>query len=668
MRRDSTPALALASVIFSLAIACNGSGGKTTASVPDLTLPDADGDTIMDHHEGVAPLEGEPVDWYDFDEDSTPNFEDLDSDGDGIDDAVEAGDKDPITFPFDSDNDGMGDFVDLDADNNCIDDGTEGQEDFDLDSIPDFADTDDDGDTILDSIEIGLDCDLVDSDGDDIPDYHDPDSDDDGIADVFEAGTSAFDPEPIDHDGDGVPDYLDDDSDADGLSDAEERGDNEIFEPPRDTDSDGTADFADSDSDNDGLSDARELEQDTNPLSDDSDGDGFTDGAEVSVGTDPLNPASVIEGIYVEVPARTDVEELFEFQLAVEQGDVAFLIDTTCSMSGLVNAITGEFAQIVTDITATIPDAQYGVVTFDDYNYGGLGSGSDRPFILHQQITDDTPRVQTVLNSIGLHNGNDLPESSTEALYQALTGAGYDQNCNGVYDASTDVRPFIASPSDPFGGLGGEQYDPSTSGGGTLGGMGFRDYALPILIYATDAEMRTPLTYSGTPGGCPGDASGVSVATAATDIGAYLIGVHVNTYAAEAQMLDLAAATGSYADGDGDGIADDPLVTHWQGASSAFRNTIVGAVDDLIGSVLFDEVTLEIEGDEQGFVIDIEPDVYVPSGAIEGEILEFTLTFRGTDAPSAEDQLYALTLNVIGDGTVLLDTLDVYVLVPGTSL
>ena len=36
-------------------------------------------------------------------------------------------------------------------------------------------------------------------------------------------------------------------------------------------------------------------------------------------------------------------------------------------------------------------------------------------------------------------------------------------------------------------------------------------------------------------------------------------------------------------------------------------------------------------------------------------------------AATTEDQLYRLTLNVIGDGSILLDTLDIIVLVPGSS-
>ena len=43
------------------------------------------------------------------------------------------------------------------------------------------------------------------------------------------------------------------------------------------------------------------------------------------------------------------------------------------------------------------------------------------------------------------------------------------------------------------------------------------------------------------------------------------------------------------------------------------------------------------------------------------------MSFRGTMPATTEDQLFKLTLNVLGDGTVLLDTYDIYVRVPGRS-
>jgi hypothetical protein len=346
-------------------------------------------------------------------------------------------------------------------------------------------------------------------------------------------------------------------------------------------------------------------------------------------------------------------------------GDVAFLLDTTCSMSRTLDAMKTEFSAIVSSISAALPDAEYAVATFDDYNYSGMGTGQDRPFILSQQVTSNTGTIQNVLNGLGLHNGDDLPESTLEAIYQAVTGIGYDQNCNGRYDSTTDVKPFIASASDPFGGSGGSAGN--ASGSGTVGGMGFRPYALPIIIYATDAELRDPDKGSSSPRGCPGDAGSNDVIAATNSLGAFLIGIAVNNRSVGTQMDQLANATGSLADLNGDGIVNEELVFEWNGSSSAFRTTVTSAIEDLVSSVRFSEINLDIEGDENGFVVDIEPDTYTLSGAVTGEVVEFTLLFRGTVAETEEDQIHKLTLNVFGDGTVLLDTQDIYVVVPGTS-
>jgi hypothetical protein len=69
-----------------------------------------------------------------------------------------------------------------------------------------------------------------------------------------------------------------------------------------------------------------------------------------------------------------------------------------------------------------------------------------------------------------------------------------------------------------------------------------------------------------------------------------------------------------------------------------------------------------------GFVQSIDPEYYEGLGAEdEGELLTFTLTFRGGVAALTEDQLFRLTLNVLGDQSILLDTLDIIVVVPGTE-
>jgi hypothetical protein len=652
----------------------DGDEGTDTGANPDMAgevqFDDADGDTIIDIHDG---------DW-DADGDGDPNYLDEDSDGDTIKDRLEAGDGDGLTLPIDSDGDGNPDYLDLDSDNNCVSDLDEklptgdGPADSDADGIYDYADMDNDGDGLLDVDELGDACATPDTDGDGTADYMDLDSDGDGIYDAWEAGNSSFDTDPADTDADGVPDYLDDDSDGDGILDSVEGGVAAEGSEPRDTDNDGVYDFADTDSDGDSLRDDDELSiYGTDPYDPDSDGDGFSDGGEITAGTDPLDPGSVVDGVYVEVPERTNIEEVFAFTLKIQMGDVAFTIDTTGSMGGTISAMKSEYSAMVSTLATTLPDAQYAVGTYDDYaDYGGYGysSSMDKPFYMLKQVTSDVAAVQSTLSAIGTHYGGDGPESTMEALYQSASGVGYDQDCDRVYDSATDVRPFLASGTDPFGGGGGQHFASGTPGGGLNGGFGFRDYALPVIVYATDYDLRDPDAGYGVPPGCPGSAGQSDVVAALSDLGGYAIGIHVGGYTSTPynQMVSLANASGSFADTDGDGLADDPLAFQWSGASSTFRTTVIGAIEDLVSSIKFGQVSLVIDGDEWGFVTGVDPEYFTdidPAGGAQE--IEFVLTFRGVVASTTEDQLFRLTLTVIGDDTVLLDTKDIIVLVPGSS-
>ncbi len=647
-------------------IGCDGGTKEDSATTPldtgGLSYGDADGDTIIDGHEsGVDDVDGDGV----------PNAFDTDSDGDGIPDSVEAGDDDPRTLPVDSDSDGVPDFLDTDADNNCVPDSAEGTDDQDGDGRAASADTDDDGDGLSDVLEIGADCDPPDTDGDGVADYQDRDSDGDGVADLYEAG--ATEGEAKDTDGDGVPDYQDADSDDDGLTDEEEGGVSSVEEAPRDTDGDGDPDCADIDSDGDSLTDDEEVASGTDPYDPDTDADGLSDGAEVAAGTDPLDETSVIDGLYVVLPERSDVEQIFTFDLTIEMGDVAFMLDTTGSMRDTVEALTGEFSTIVSRLASVMPDVQYGYGSFNDYAYSPFGvAGSDRTFWLRQQLTDDVREVQSELTATeAIHTGADDPAATMEALYQASTGAGYDMDCDGVYSVNTDVLPFIASDGDPFAGAGGQFYTSTDRSTGTIGGFGFRSYALPIIVYATDEVLRDPdsadTEINATPGGCPMDAGSTDAIAAVNAIGAYLIAVSAESEEGIPQMRALAEATESYADTDDDGLADNPLVFRWYGSDAEFRETVVGAIEDLVSAIQFHRVSLKIEGDEWGFVTGITPEAYDVEGDVVGASVDFTLAFRGVVAASTEDQLFALTLDVLGDESVLLDQLDIIVVVPGSS-
>ena len=270
----------------------------------------------------------------DTDGDSIPDFQDLDSDNDGISDLVEAG----VSLSNDQDNDGMVDNPEVNAQGiSTIIITIDNPLDTDGDSVPDYRDLDSDNDGILDVVEVGG----TDDNKDGQIDIFDtlvstlPDSDSNGIPDVQQANNDNLpglldqDNDGViddvsDSDGDGIPDVVDglkdgfatgslEDTDKDGIIDAYDLDDDndgildlieENGNPDRDTDGDGIVDSKDLDSDNDGILDLIEAggtDVDNNGLVDrtlDSDNDGLIDIVDVNPETAD-NPFDRIEALSV---------------------------------------------------------------------------------------------------------------------------------------------------------------------------------------------------------------------------------------------------------------------------------------------------------------------------------------------------------------------------------
>ena len=196
-----------------------------------------------------------------------PELSGLDTNGNNIDDAIDAA----LTGGADANNDGIDDALDGDTDNDGIRDSLD--LDSDNDGIADInesgfdgvADTDRDGviDNVVDADENGLDdriavsLDPLNTDAADLPDFQDLDSDNDSLSDLIESGLATA----LDANQDGVLDTLLD-ADLDGildLVDADITGAASGTPPPiSDTDGDGEPDYRDLDSDGDGFLDAIE--------------------------------------------------------------------------------------------------------------------------------------------------------------------------------------------------------------------------------------------------------------------------------------------------------------------------------------------------------------------------------------------------------------------------
>ncbi|MBW2731016.1 MAG: hypothetical protein JRH20_01415 [Deltaproteobacteria bacterium] len=229
-------------------------GGVLLCATPALAaVGDADDDTISDMQEGRQEGRDSDRDGRDSDRDGMPDYLDLDSDGDGIADILEAGDADLVTPPVDTDGDGLFDYVDVDSDNDGVPDAVEdangngvldpgetsrqdsdsdgdglldGDEDKNFNGQVDPGesnpfDDDSDNDGILDGVDL---CPLAPEDLDAIEDDDgcpELDADGDGLRDDLEAGHACLDPLHPDVDGDGLLDGVED-LNADGIVDDDE--------------------------------------------------------------------------------------------------------------------------------------------------------------------------------------------------------------------------------------------------------------------------------------------------------------------------------------------------------------------------------------------------------------------------------------------------------------
>ncbi|RDK83873.1 gliding motility-associated C-terminal domain-containing protein, partial [Marinirhabdus gelatinilytica] len=231
---------------------------------------------VNDSYEGGLMVE-------DTDGDMIPDYQDPDSDNDGVSDLLEAGqgtftgadtDGDGLDDGFDDDNSAPG--VPFDVNDN-------------LDTGADGTDNDDDPSTA----EVDF-RETTDNDGDGVPDSLDLDDDNDGIADVDE-NPNGQDPTGDDN-GDGIPNFMDPvtgggDANGDGIAD------------DFDFDGDGVPNHFDLDADNDGIYDVTETggtDDNNDGLADDTDGDptnnngipntAGTGNTPINSGTDPATP------------------------------------------------------------------------------------------------------------------------------------------------------------------------------------------------------------------------------------------------------------------------------------------------------------------------------------------------------------------------------------------
>lgn len=379
--------------------------------------------------------------------------------------------------------------------------------------------------------------------------------------------------------------------------------------------------------------------------------------------------------------------------------DVFLLFDDTGSFVSNSPIVRGAFPDIMATLQAASPGTNFGfgVGRFEEYANFGAEYASGRPFILNQPIVASSTdgyvaAIQAALNRTTPGYGGDGPETGIEALYQLVTGRGFDGNDNGtVLDsgpagpASTQLTPGSSGDVPSFASFVADVTNGVLPAAGTVGGAGFRSGALPIVLLATDigvayqpkgetvivgaggvalpASRLTQQSRATTP---YGSGAGLQeTITALNALGALVIGLGTNPDAAvdpRQQLEAISALTGAVnrsdatiANGTTDAIAPgDPL--YFQ-IATGFASSVAGGITQAIQNAVTN-VAVDIEVRASDPRVRVVNHTGVIPGVGAGITSTFDVEFIGDGRPHRFDLQFvrAGTQVVIGSVPVVIGT------------
>ncbi|MFO0941496.1 MAG: tandem-95 repeat protein [Pirellulales bacterium] len=180
--------------------------------------------------------------------------------------------------------------------------------------------------------------------------------------------------------------------------------------------------------------------------------------------------------------------------------DVFLLFDDTGSFVNNSPIVRGAFPTIISQLQGSLPgvDLGFGVGRFEEYANYAWEYSTGRPFVLNQPIVSSSTAgymaaVQSALDRTTPGYGGDQPETDIEALYQLVTGVGFDGNNDGTTNqsgaaglASTQLNPGDSGDVPAFSTFKADSAHGVLAPDGAIGGGGFRAGSLPVILLATD--------------------------------------------------------------------------------------------------------------------------------------------------------------------------------------
>jgi autotransporter-associated beta strand protein len=366
--------------------------------------------------------------------------------------------------------------------------------------------------------------------------------------------------------------------------------------------------------------------------------------------------------------------------------DVFLLFDDTGSFVNNSPIVRAAFPTIMAQLLGALPgiDLGFGVGRFEEYASFASEYATGRPFILNQpivaaRVAGSVTAIQAALNRTTPGYGGDQPETDIEALYQLVTGAGFDGNGNGsTLDsgaaglAATQISPGTSGDVPSFSSFVTDPANAVLPASGSVGGGGFRAGALPVILLATDTGfayqpkgetavtgangLTLPLaSLTGTSRATTPRSSGAGLqetVTAVNALGGLVIGLGTNPQptADPRQGLEaLSKLTGAVnrsaatiANGTPDPIAPgDPLYFQIaSGFASSVADGVVNAIRNAVTSVAVD---IAVQASDPR--VRIVNHTGVARGVGAGQTATFDVEFKGDGIPRRFD------LQFIREGT-----------------
>ncbi|MBW2211045.1 MAG: hypothetical protein JRG67_08345 [Deltaproteobacteria bacterium] len=167
----------------------------------------------------------------------------------------------------------------------------------------------------------------------------------------------------------------------------------------------------------------------------DSDGDGVPDDADDCPGMPgwrvPCDGDAANDGLYQTVffdpsgaaeATRTSIATTIA---DIPQIDVYFLVDATPTLAEEIAVLQAEILNIIDDVRANFPDAQFGLGLYREYPLAPLAPAhSQAPYHHILDLTDDEVLVQTAVSTLNTVSNATPASAATQALFTVASGLG----------------------------------------------------------------------------------------------------------------------------------------------------------------------------------------------------------------------------------------------------